>query len=66
RDRWEQRRQIPTRKSIQRPDLSDLAARLRARRTELLERTGISERFAALEDELRARHAGRDQESQDQ
>ncbi len=66
RDRWEQRRQLPARKPIQRPDLGELASRLRARRTELLERTGISDRLASLEDELRARQAGRDQESPEQ
>lgn len=65
RDRWEQRRQAPARKPLQRPDLSDLAGRLRARRTELLERTGISERLASIEDDLRARQAGRDQETTD-
>ncbi len=63
RDRWEQHRPMATRKSIQRPDLGELAARLRARRTELLERTGIQERIASLEVELRARQGGRDQES---
>ncbi len=63
RERWEQRRPMATRKPIQRPDLGELAARLRARRTELLERTGIQERLANLEDEIRARQPGRDQES---
>jgi acetyl-CoA carboxylase carboxyl transferase subunit beta len=62
RERWEQRRPMATRKTIQRPDLGELAARLRARRTELLERTGIQERLANLEDEIRARQPGRDQE----
>jgi hypothetical protein len=63
RERWEQHRPAATRKTIQRPDLGELAARLRARRTELLERTGIQERLASLEGELRARQAGRDQEN---
>ena len=40
-----------------------LAERLRARRTELLERTGIGERIASLEEELRTRQGGRDQET---
>lgn len=39
RDRWDLRGQ-PFRLSFQRPDLGDLAQRLRARRAELLERTG--------------------------
>jgi acetyl-CoA carboxylase carboxyl transferase subunit beta len=39
RDRWDLRGQ-PFRLSFQRPDLSDLAQRLRARRAELLERPG--------------------------
>lgn len=39
RDRWDSRGQ-PFRLSFQRPDLGDLAQRLRARRAELLERTG--------------------------
>ena len=63
RDRWEQRRPMTTRKSIQRPDLGEIATRLRTRRTELLERTGIQERLASLEEELRARQPGRDQET---
>jgi acetyl-CoA carboxylase carboxyl transferase subunit alpha len=63
RDRWEQRRPAATRRSLQRPDLGELAGRLRARRTELLERTGIGERIASLEEELRARQGGRDQET---
>jgi acetyl-CoA carboxylase carboxyl transferase subunit beta len=63
RDRWEQRRPMATRKTIQRPDLGELAGRLRARRTELLERTGIGERLASLEEELRVRQGGRDQEN---
>lgn len=63
RDRWEQRRPAATRVSIQRPDLGELAERLRARRTELLERTGIGERIASLEEELRTRQGGRDQET---
>jgi acetyl-CoA carboxylase carboxyl transferase subunit beta len=62
RDRWEQRRP-QARVSLQRPDLTELAGRLRARRTELLERTGIGERLASLEEELRARQGGRDQET---
>jgi len=64
RDRWEQRRPAAPRKSIQRPDLGELATRLRARRAELIERTGIQERLASLEEELRARQLGRDQETQ--
>lgn len=63
RERWEQRRPAATRVSLQRPDLGELAGRLRARRTELLERTGIGERLASLEEELRARQGGRDQET---
>ena len=63
RDRWEQHRPMATRRTIQRPDLGELATRLRARRTELLERTGISERLASLEEEIRARQPGRDQET---
>lgn len=42
RDRWDLRGQ-PFRLSFQRPDLGDLAQRLRARRAELLERTGRGE-----------------------
>lgn len=63
RDRWEQRWSQTGRRTLQRPDLSELGSRLRARRTELLERTGISERLANLEDEIRARQPGRDQET---
>jgi hypothetical protein len=63
RERWEQRRPMATRKPIHRPDLGELATRLRARRTELLERTGLQERWASLEEDLRARQAGRDQET---
>ena len=59
----EQRRPAATRVSIQRPDLGELAERLRARRTELLERTGIGERIASLEEELRTRQGSRDQET---
>lgn len=66
RDRWEQRRTMATRKPIQRPDLGELATRLRARRTELIERTGIQERLASLEEELRSRQSGRDQETPSQ
>lgn len=62
RERWEQRRSLTSRKPLPRPDLAELGSRLRARRTELLERTGIGERLANLEDELRARQSGRDQE----
>jgi acetyl-CoA carboxylase carboxyl transferase subunit beta len=63
RERWEQHRPAATRKTIQRPDLGELAGRLRARRSELLERTGIGERLASLEEELRTRQGGRDQET---
>ncbi len=42
RDRWELRGQ-PFRLSLHRPDLGDLAQRLRARRAELLERAGRAE-----------------------
>lgn len=63
RERWEQRRAQSNRITLQRPDLSELANRLRARRTELLERTGIGERLANLPEEIRARQHARDEEN---
>lgn len=62
RERWEQRWSQSGRMTLQRPDLGELAGRLRARRTELLERTGIGERLANLPEEIRARQQSRDQE----
>lgn len=62
RDRWEHRRESTTKMSLQRPDLAELGSRLRQRRTELLERTGLGDRLASMENELRARQSGGDQE----
>ncbi len=64
RERWEQRRSQTGRITLQRPDLSDIAGRLRARRTELLERTGIGERLANLPDEIRTRQQSRDRDQE--
>lgn len=61
RDRWEQRRSQTGKMTLQRPDLGELAGRLRARRTELLERTGIGERLANLPEEIRTRQQSREQ-----
>jgi acyl-CoA carboxylase subunit beta len=44
RDRWEQLKASQPRLAFQRPDMSELAARLRARRAELLERARSSDR----------------------
>ena len=46
RDKWDQLRSGQPRFNFQRPDLGDLATRLRARRTELLERAGLNDRNA--------------------
>jgi hypothetical protein len=46
RERWEQLKASQPRLSFQRPDMADLATRLRARRTELLERAGLGDRSA--------------------
>jgi hypothetical protein len=44
RGRWEHLKSTQTRLSFQRPDMAVLAARVRARRTELLERAGLADR----------------------
>ncbi|MBA2469692.1 MAG: hypothetical protein H0V37_09835 [Chloroflexia bacterium] len=44
RERWDQLKLSQPRISFQRPDINDLAAKLRARRTELLERARIGDR----------------------
>jgi acetyl-CoA carboxylase carboxyl transferase subunit beta len=44
RGRWEQLKASQPRITFQRPDIADLAARVRARRTELLERAGLGDR----------------------
>jgi acetyl-CoA carboxylase carboxyl transferase subunit beta len=44
RERWDQLRSTQPRFTVQRPDLGDLANRLRARRAELLERAGRADR----------------------
>jgi hypothetical protein len=44
RDKWDQLRSGQPRLNFQRPDLADIATRLRARRTELLERAGLNDR----------------------
>jgi|GEM_PF-1994733 len=62
REKWEQRRSQTGRITLQRPDLGEIAGRLRARRTELLERTGIGERLANIPEEIRARQQSRDEE----
>jgi acetyl-CoA carboxylase carboxyl transferase subunit beta len=46
RGRWEHLKTSQTRISFQRPDIADLAARVRARRSELLERAGLGDRSA--------------------
>jgi hypothetical protein len=44
RERWDQLRSAQPRFTVQRPDLGDLASKLRARRAELLERAGRTDR----------------------
>lgn len=46
RDRWDQLKLSQPRLSFQRPDITELATKLRARRTELLERAGLGDRSA--------------------
>jgi len=52
RGRWENLKANQPRLSFQRPDIGDLAARMRARRTELLERAGLGDRSPQEETSL--------------